>query len=670
MIQKIHNARNFKEPLDYAVEKEKAEVLTTNMGGNTPSELAAEFNAIARIKPNYHSPCVHVKFSLPNRGVFDPRGEYRENVDNDTAIEMLQRWMKGMGFLKFTGADLDSEINRYKDEKNLASADSQYVIIRHNDTQHNHFHLITSRIALDGKVVDNSWDYYRGQKIVRKLELDYNLEPTPCSNDSIANELKLEGIPAQVNSLRRSEETQRESHHTSGEPSRRRKLQNAIDEATEDNPTVTQLIARLQRQNINPKPVFTKSGDFREAIAYCIEGIHFAGYKLGAAYSFPGLQKHRGVDYNFERDMEALQKAAQGIIVEVTKEEPKSSVNIEKEPPLKPTSELESADDPRLQRSESTSKRDTASLTTPNTGRHTGVRENFNPSSGAINTGGDDSRRTQNTSKRNTPVTKSRKALRDAVEKFGGEDRQSDFKSSPHLSSESDTGRSKSDLNDAIERFVCESETATGTIKPDRESNKSAPSVDEKEFIAVGSDRGGCGVDGSDNRVIDETTHGNIINTTENPGKDRKDGREIKQHRNPIETSGEELSLVDKETVEQILREAIALVADELEVNKQPNQKIEISPYQINWDNQLSELSIVATDRGEILKGFLGRNNNNQLAIQVRSSQILPHDVENLSKNLQQFQQVQLHQQQLFMKQQEEKRQKEKKQKKQVDLEY
>ena len=64
------------------------------------------------------------------------------------------------------------------------------------------------------------------------------------------------------------------------------------------------------------------------------------------------------------------------------------------------------------------------------------------------------------------------------------------------------------------------------------------------------------------------------------------------------------------------------------------------------------------------------RNNNNQLAIQVRSSQMLPDDVENLSKSLHQFQQWQLHQQQLFMKQQEEKSKKVKKQKKQVDLEY
>jgi len=669
MIQKIHNARNFKEPLDYAVEKEKAEVLTTNMGGNTPDELAAEFNAIASLKPNYHSPCVHVKFSLPNRGVNDPGGEYRENVENDTACEMLRLWMKGMGFLKFSCSDLDSEISRYKDEKNVARADCQYVIIRHKDTEHNHFHLITSRIALDGSLVDNSWDYYRGQKIVRKLELDYNLEPTPCSNDLIANQLKKEGIPASVNPLRRSEETQRESHHTSGEPSRRRKLQNAIDEATEDNPTVTQLIARLQRQNINPKPVFTRAGDFREAIAYCIEGIHFAGYKLGAAYSFPGLQKYRGVDYNLSRDMEALQKAAQGIIVEVTKSEPKPSVNIEKELPLKPTSELESADDPILQRAESTPTRDTAS----HSGRHRGIGANLNDFSGTIDTSSDDSRRNQSTSKRNKPVTSRRKALRDAVERFAGTDSISGNGAATQLSSESVPGESKPDLNEAMQRFIAASERATGTTKPDKGSNNSAERVEEKELMecdrlkkAPHSDRSNRGGSG-DNRVIDETTHENRLNTTGTTGKDE---RETEQHRNTIETPREELSLVDKETVEQILREAIAIVADELEASGQENQLISLSDYQISWNHEVQELSILATERGEILRGSLGRNNNNQLAVQVRSSQMHRDDVENLSKSLQQFQQVQIHQQHLLRQQQEEKRLKEKKQKKQVDLEY
>ena len=70
--------------------------------------------------------------------------------------------------------------------------------------------------------------------------------------------------------------------------------------------SVTQLIHRLQQQGVVIHPQFNAGGLFKEAIAFELNGVKIGGYKLGSAYSFPGLQKKRGVSYEPERDLPAI----------------------------------------------------------------------------------------------------------------------------------------------------------------------------------------------------------------------------------------------------------------------------------------------------------------------------------------------------------------------------
>jgi hypothetical protein len=72
----------------------------------------------------------------------------------------------------------------------------------------------------------------------------------------------------------------------------------------------------LQHQGVKVFPQFSTRGLFKEAIAFELDGVKVAGNKLGSAYSFPSLQKKRGVSYNPERDMPAIEAAAAGELVE------------------------------------------------------------------------------------------------------------------------------------------------------------------------------------------------------------------------------------------------------------------------------------------------------------------------------------------------------------------
>ena len=298
MIGKQFKNQSFRSTLDYVLGKEKATMLDSNMGGTTPRQLAKEFGAARRLKPNLQRACAHVILSVPHRDASHEKGEYHEHLEDEQYVEIAQHWLKEMKFL-------GEELNK-----------SQYVIARHHDTEHEHIHIIASRIRMDSTVVSDSWDYRRSEVVVRQLEKEYGLEAAPCSNARVAMKVKEEyGIETTVS--HRRAQTQKQKHHSSGEPPITQLLADIIDEATLDKPTVTELIARLQQQGVVVHPQFSTRGLFKDAIAFEMNGVKVAGNKLGAAYSFPGFQKKRGVSYDPERDLPALRSCAAGELVEL-----------------------------------------------------------------------------------------------------------------------------------------------------------------------------------------------------------------------------------------------------------------------------------------------------------------------------------------------------------------
>lgn len=256
------------------------------MGGTTPIQLTKEFGAARRFRPNLQRACAHVILSIPHRDVSHDKGEYHEHLEDEQYTEIAQHWLKSMKFL-------GDELNQ-----------SQYVVARHHDTNHEHIHIIASRIRMNGSVVPDSWDYRRSEVILRQLEKEYGLEEVSCSSDRVAKTVEKIGIETTISD--RHSQTQKQKHHSSNQPPITQLLADIIDAATKDQPTVTQLIQRLQQQGVVLHPQFNAGGLFKEAIAFELNGVKVGGYKLGSAYSFPGLQKKRGVSYNPERDLTAI----------------------------------------------------------------------------------------------------------------------------------------------------------------------------------------------------------------------------------------------------------------------------------------------------------------------------------------------------------------------------
>jgi hypothetical protein len=269
MIGKHIKGKSFRGLLNYLFSKEGARQIGGNMEGTNPRELAAEFGISRRLNPKVSRAVYHASLSLP----------HNESLDDETWDEIAQKYLHAMGFTM-----------------------NQYIVVRHTDRTHDHAHIAASRIQLDGTTVSDRWDNPRSEIIIRRLEKEYNLQ-------SVQPSWEKDKHSPTTGERRELERT--------GEESVRVKLQRSVDKVTHDHPTMPELIERSQQQGINVCVGYTRTGKVK-GISYQLDGVAFSGTHLGKAYTFPGLQKHRGVSYIPKRDDQLIQKLIEQTVDNVT----------------------------------------------------------------------------------------------------------------------------------------------------------------------------------------------------------------------------------------------------------------------------------------------------------------------------------------------------------------
>lgn len=254
-------------------------MIAGNMGGKTPRTLSAEFAVSRQLNPRLSKAVYHSSLSLPKT----------EHLNDDQWSAIAEEYLLGMEF-----------------------TDSQYVVYRHSDKDHDHIHIVASRIRItDGTTVNDSWDYVRSEKLIRELEIKYQLTPTLSSN--------LKHQRGQTSGeMRLIERT--------GEESIRTKLQQTIDAETEKPITMPELVNRLKERGIDAKITFTRTGKIK-GISYQLDDVAISGTHLGKAYTFPGLQKHREISYDHHLHHQELIKASEREPVSQTIEQRESEIN-------------------------------------------------------------------------------------------------------------------------------------------------------------------------------------------------------------------------------------------------------------------------------------------------------------------------------------------------------
>lgn len=287
MIGKITKGNGFAGVCSYVLGKDEARLIGGNMAANTPQQLAAEFRVFSRKNQRVQRPVEHISLS--------PSLLDRELKDTEWQA-LAQDLLDGLGMSK-----------------------NQFVLVLHEDTEFEgkrrpHAHIVANRVNIDGQCASDWLDFHRTEEILRQLEEKYELTP-------VASSWEVQRTGETTGQVRR----QRREAELGSEPqeSTKRRLQNLCDAAAADQPTMRQYLQRLKDSGVEAQIKETRTGKI-QGISYELEGVAFAGHKLGRNYSWIGLQK-----LGITEDLQQPQSPAPTVTRGVTRKSKKRSQELE-----------------------------------------------------------------------------------------------------------------------------------------------------------------------------------------------------------------------------------------------------------------------------------------------------------------------------------------------------
>jgi hypothetical protein len=286
LIPVIYKKPNFLDTLKYVLGKDDAAIVDTNMMGTKPDEFNQQFLTIKYTNKAVKRQCAHLIISIAHRP------NYHEHLSDSQYSYVAREYLKDMGYLP-------------KEETSVA-ATSQFVAVRHHDRNHEHLHIIASRIRLDGSLVNDSYDYFNSQVSTRRIAAELGLEVTPTTNEVVASKLEQEYGIITLTSPNRSKSIRavNSKHKT---PTSKEIIRQAIGEAIKDSPTVSTFIQRLEENNIGVLPKM--QGEELLGFTYIHNDVKIAGYQVYKPYSWNKLRSEYGIMYDLDKDKEVIQQA-------------------------------------------------------------------------------------------------------------------------------------------------------------------------------------------------------------------------------------------------------------------------------------------------------------------------------------------------------------------------
>ncbi len=169
MIGKIMIGKSFRGCISYCLENKKhktpenssqinrAEVLLYNQCFGNTKELIHQFNELRQLNQKLSKPVLHITLSLAQG----------ETLEKSNLINIVQDCAKEFGF-----------------------DNNQFLAITHNDTGHQHLHIVANRIGYDKKIVSDSNSYKTMATYCRKMEIKYNLQQVLSPKKFLSKELR------------------------------------------------------------------------------------------------------------------------------------------------------------------------------------------------------------------------------------------------------------------------------------------------------------------------------------------------------------------------------------------------------------------------------------------------------------------------------------------------
>lgn len=145
MIGKIRKGSGFKGCVDYVLGKQQAVLLHADgVLAESRQDIIRCFCAQASMNLRLGKPVGHIALSY---SVNDA-----PKLTDEKMIQLAQEYMREM---KIT--------------------DTQYIIVRHQDREHPHVHIVFNRIDNNGKTISDRNDMYRNEQVCKKLKTKHGL---------------------------------------------------------------------------------------------------------------------------------------------------------------------------------------------------------------------------------------------------------------------------------------------------------------------------------------------------------------------------------------------------------------------------------------------------------------------------------------------------------------
>lgn len=262
MTANMIKGKGFKGALRYnleKVEKGVADVLDHSFVEVLEKTIMKEIQMIRSQRPNLKKFFYHTSINFPPN----------ENLSNQTMLQIGQDYLKESDFTQH-----------------------HYIMFRHYDAGHPHLHILVSRIGYDGKVLSDSNDFARCEKILRQLEKKYNLTPVASSTQAKQRAVTKDEL---------------EMMKRTNTPSHKVQLQAIIKQelAQKSKPTTKEFIRALEKKKVNVLFNQATTG-YVSGISYSYEGITITGAKLGNDFKWASIKSN--IDYDQQRDQSIIKQ--------------------------------------------------------------------------------------------------------------------------------------------------------------------------------------------------------------------------------------------------------------------------------------------------------------------------------------------------------------------------
>lgn len=236
MIGKIIAGTSFARTVGYVI-KEQSRILSAE--GVTPPdvrEMVQDFKDQTLLNPRIKNAVGHISLSFSSKDA--PR------MTDTLMTQIAKEYMQRMGIV-----------------------DTQYLLVRHLDQPHPHYHLVYNRIGNNGQTISDRNIKIRNAKVCRALTEKYELHLAP-GKESVRRER-----------LREPDKTKYE-------------IYDAIKAVLPQSRSWEELEKHLKAQDISIRYKYCGSTNEKQGVLFGKNGFEFSGSKIDRQFSYSKLNRH------------------------------------------------------------------------------------------------------------------------------------------------------------------------------------------------------------------------------------------------------------------------------------------------------------------------------------------------------------------------------------------